>query len=1193
MVFTTVFLFSFTYIYALDTMSSKAITDFVDFDEEGDGLYDTLTITEEERNTEAVLSKLPKKVKVVLENDAEQKVPVTWECDKDITNKDENSFVYSMVLEDDFVLSEELQETFDNEGYEMPFVEVTVNKITLQRTAKRLASSVSVMSIGPTVIKEFVDFDGTGDSPLKTMNITEAQRKTIDRLLPDTVEVVLEGGSTISIPATWECFTDIMDEEMDFFVYNLVLPNGYKLSDELQTAIDSEELMLPFIEVTVGDGKDGASTYATYKVRYVGNGGTRTSDGKDEFTTGSITTGAVDLGYNGFKKNKYKVSFNGNGGSTPGAIYSGTELLGWEEWTGGVIRKDGYVFNKNAFSAAYYANRRKETSGVFAAPLTSAGGFPTKTIISNVYIWDAYGYDKLSLFEHWYYFVLNTKSDGSYPDIRQSSPTFCADYYYGWYNADHATDKSWRQKASEWSNKYYDHNNYKGVEKDPRNGTPSPDYDTPNYYKTGTGKYAYNLGLDNETVDLVAVWGTNSLAIDSSAFPTSTRACHSFAGWSTTAGGSAISYPYTPSGNVTLYAKWTFTGHSYGNWTTVTSATCTTSGSEKRTCSKCSAVETRTTSSLGHNYGDWSTTTAATCTADGSKKRTCSRCSNVDTATITKLGHDYSSSYTVDKAATCTEAGSKSQHCSRCSSTQNVTSIPATGHSYGNYITSKEATCTADGSKYRTCSTCSDVDTATITKLGHDYSSSYTVDKAATCTEAGSKSQHCSRCSSTQNVTSIAATGHTPGLAATCTSAQTCTVCGTQLEAALGHNEDNSVVSEAYKVSDANCQSAAVYYKSCSRCGLQGESTFTDGDKNPNNHTSIVTLEGKDATCEDTGLKEGKKCTACDITTVSQQTIPALGHEYEYTGNDAYIEETCKNGCDHKERATLVVDETANRIYTGSAITPLKVEYTEGWTDVKNPDIEIQYSNNTDVATDENQPTGSITINGATTSKTFEIVPATNVWTTQPSILDWYAGDEPSKPVAKASFGEFVVEYKAVGADDEAYVDNAKELTAGNYIARFTVAESPNYNGLEALVPFTINPEARTLTVEVSIKASEVTSSHGNPVAIFRLEKSENSDGVHYQAVEFTPTFIQSVLSLLGIDSFATETVTFKGLDLAEYNLTQVDTYRYKPADEFELVQVDLTDGNKTVKITNEKTANTKWFGYNDLYSNAPQPAQQ
>jgi uncharacterized protein (TIGR02145 family) len=62
--------------------------------------------------------------------------------------------------------------------------------------------------------------------------------------------------------------------------------------------------------------------------------------------------------------------------------------------------------------------------------------------------------------------------------------------------------------------------------------------------------------------------------------------------------------------------------HVWGNWVTTTSATCTTAGTERRTCiDDPSHFETRPIAQL--SWGAWTTTTAATCTAAGTERRTC------------------------------------------------------------------------------------------------------------------------------------------------------------------------------------------------------------------------------------------------------------------------------------------------------------------------------------------------------------------------------------------------------------------------------------------------------------------------------------------------------------------------------------------------------------------------------------------
>lgn len=165
------------------------------------------------------------------------------------------------------------------------------------------------------------------------------------------------------------------------------------------------------------------------------------------------------------------------------------------------------------------------------------------------------------------------------------------------------------------------------------------------------------------------------------------------------------------------------------------------------------------TTTGSHSYGSWTTVTAASCTTEGSAKRTCS-CGKAETKTLSALGHNYSSSYTTDTSASCTAAGSKSKHCTRCSAKTSVTSIPATGHSWSSWSTTKNPTCTDSGEQKRSCSVCKVAETKTLAAKGHSFSDKFTTDKAATCTTSGSKSKHCQNCSAKTSVTSIAPTGH-------------------------------------------------------------------------------------------------------------------------------------------------------------------------------------------------------------------------------------------------------------------------------------------------------------------------------------------------------------------------------------------------------------------------------------------------
>lgn len=73
-------------------------------------------------------------------------------------------------------------------------------------------------------------------------------------------------------------------------------------------------------------------------------------------------------------------------------------------------------------------------------------------------------------------------------------------------------------------------------------------------------------------------------------------------------------------------------------------ATCTEKGWSGATkCPDCGAAVAagEETPAAGHKYGDWETVTPATCTTAGSRKHVCSVCNNEETGTIEATGHNY------------------------------------------------------------------------------------------------------------------------------------------------------------------------------------------------------------------------------------------------------------------------------------------------------------------------------------------------------------------------------------------------------------------------------------------------------------------------------------------------------------------------------------------------------------------------
>lgn len=121
---------------------------------------------------------------------------------------------------------------------------------------------------------------------------------------------------------------------------------------------------------------------------------------------------------------------------------------------------------------------------------------------------------------------------------------------------------------------------------------------------------------------------------------------------------------------------------------------------------------------------------------------------------------------------------------------------------------------------------------------------------------------------------------------------------------------------------------------------------------------------------------------------------PDHTHSYTYSGSDAVITETCENGCNHSETATISIQADADLTYTGSAIEPAKVTYSEGW---QGGDLTPTYENNINAGTAK----ATITKDNATASVTFTISKATQA---APTASD-YTIDYPSETITYIASG--------------------------------------------------------------------------------------------------------------------------------------------------------------------------------------------
>ena len=149
--------------------------------------------------------------------------------------------------------------------------------------------------------------------------------------------------------------------------------------------------------------------------------------------------------------------------------------------------------------------------------------------------------------------------------------------------------------------------------------------------------------------------------------------------------------------------------HSFTEWTTVTPATCTTAGSETRSCtaSDCTHTETRTVSALGHNIKHHEAE-APECDAVGwNAYDTCTRCDYTTYSEISATGHNY----TID--ATLNPNGNV---CVTCGQTH-----VCVDDNFKNWTTVDVADCTVSGKEECKCSVCNYVKENTLPKTQHSY----------------------------------------------------------------------------------------------------------------------------------------------------------------------------------------------------------------------------------------------------------------------------------------------------------------------------------------------------------------------------------------------------------------------------------------------------------------------------------------
>lgn len=287
------------------------------------------------------------------------------------------------------------------------------------------------------------------------------------------------------------------------------------------------------------------------------------------------------------------------------------------------------------------------------------------------------------------------------------------------------------------------------------------------------------------------------------------------------------------------------TGHIWeSDFTVDKKPTCTEKGSKSIHCSKCDEIKDVTEiSETGHSFGEWTVFSFADCTAGGVEQRVCSKCGFNDFRNIPPQEHLWEDDFTVDIAPSCTQSGSKSIHCSQCDVVKDVTVIDATGHTFTEWSDNVDATCTGKGQRTRACTVCSYTEYADtdINPDAHLWEDDYTIDKEPTCIEEGSKSVHCSRCDATKDSTVIPLADHIYG--------------------------------EWKTIKEATCTEDGSKKHTCINCGFEEETVIT-----ADHVWDTKTTTDKEPTCTEEGSKS-IHCTKCDEKK-EVQPIPANGHDW-------------------------------------------------------------------------------------------------------------------------------------------------------------------------------------------------------------------------------------------------------------------------------------------------------------------------
>ena len=253
-------------------------------------------------------------------------------------------------------------------------------------------------------------------------------------------------------------------------------------------------------------------------------------------------------------------------------------------------------------------------------------------------------------------------------------------------------------------------------------------------------------------------------------------------------------------------------------------------------------------------------------------------------------------------------------------------------HNFENWEVTREATCKSEGEMIGECD-CGEKNTTIIPQRNHVLSD-WIVSESPTCSVPGLKQRICVYCEKVLDKEELPTTDHTvvkePGTNATCTENghsewSYCVTCGTTIEEkeiipATGHSYVDAVT-------QPTCTEGGYTTHTC-HCGDICIDSITEAI----GHNEVLDT-ATDPTCTNVGLTEGSHCDRCGEVLVAQETIPAVGHNYESTviiptcTEKGYTLHTCVCGDTYKDSYvdalghTEVIDEAVPATCTLSGKT--------------------------------------------------------------------------------------------------------------------------------------------------------------------------------------------------------------------------------------------------------------------------------